>query len=241
MTPVGAHGGQDGGAGVVWQPGDRVLYRFPRLDDPLGPVQPARVIADDGRRLLCWIPGGTEVLAMRLPGGRLQREVALHQRFTLPRTPVRSRWYGGGNLRLVDEHHWSSVWWFFEPDGTFRNWYVNLEVPLGRDHRSVYRVDGALDVAVHPDGRWEWKDEEEAEAMVAAGLLTAGHMRRLRAEGERMIALAEAGRFPFDGTWCDFRPDPAWPVPTLPDDVVPGERTALDGPGSAAPATVSPD
>jgi hypothetical protein len=32
-----------------------------------------------------------------------------------------------------------------------------------------------------------------------------------------MIALAEAGRFPFDGTWTDFRPDPAWPAPTLPD------------------------
>lgn len=25
--------------------------------------------------------------------------------------------------------------------------------------------------------------------------------------------MVEAGAFPFDGTWCDFRPDPAWAVP----------------------------
>jgi hypothetical protein len=34
------------------------------------------------------------------------------------------------------------------------------------------------------------------------------------AEGRRMIARIEAGEFPFDGTWTDFRPDPAWGVPT---------------------------
>lgn len=45
-----------------------------------------------------------------------------------------------------------------------------------------------------------------------------------------MIALAEAGAFPFDGTWLDFRPDPAWPPipPDLPD--------GWDRPRHAAPA-----
>ena len=28
----------------------------------------------------------------------------------------------------------------------------------------------------------------------------------VRAEGQRVIKLAEAGEFPFDGTWCDFAP-----------------------------------
>ncbi|SHF45800.1 DUF402 domain-containing protein [Streptoalloteichus hindustanus] len=211
--------------GPTWRPGDEVLYRLPRLDDPLGPIHPARVVADDGRELVCWVPGGTEVVAMRLPDGKQQRDVPLHERFTTPRRAVRSQWFGGGTLRLVFEERWSSVWWFFEPDGTFRNWYVNLEIPLGRDATGVRRVDGALDVAVAPDGRWEWKDEDEAEAIVDAGLVSRAQMGLLRAEGERMIALAEAARYPFDGTWCDFRPDPAWPVPTLPEGLVPDVRT----------------
>ena len=40
----------------------------------------------------------------------------------------------------------------------------------------------------------------------------------VRAEGARVVKLIEAGEFPFDGTWCDFRPDPQWTVPAaLPD------------------------
>lgn len=33
-----------------------------------------------------------------------------------------------------------------------------------------------------------------------------------------MIKLIEAGAYPFDGAWCDYRPDPTWTVPDqLPD------------------------
>jgi len=39
------------------------------------------------------------------------------------------------------------------------------------------------------------------------------------AEGRRVIPMIEAGEFPFDGTWCDFRPDPSW---TWPDAVPSG-------------------
>ena len=41
---------------------------------------------------------------------------------------------------------------------------------------------------------------------------------RDRAEGERVIARVEAGQSPFDSEWLDWRPDPAWPLPTLPLD-----------------------
>jgi hypothetical protein len=40
---------------------------------------------------------------------------------------------------------------------------------------------------------------------------------RVRQAGKDVIALVEAGAFPFDGSWCDFRPDPSWPP--LPQDL----------------------
>ena len=43
---------------------------------------------------------------------------------------------------------------------------------------------------------------------------------RLRSEGERMIKLAEGGGFPFDGTYCDARPDPEWSLPSLPEELL---------------------
>ncbi|GGM54213.1 hypothetical protein GCM10012275_26630 [Longimycelium tulufanense] len=205
--------------GRVWQPGETAVLRFVRRDGSLGQHHPMRTLRDDGSVLLAWLPVDTEIVGTRLVDGRDQRDASLTERFTLPRERFRSRWHRTSNVRLIDEDSWSSVWWFFEPDGTFHHWYVNLEVPVGRTAHTVDRRDGVLDLRVSPDRGWEWKDEDEAGAAVDAGLFTAAEMAQLRAEGERMIALAEAGRFPFDGTWCDFRPEPGWDRPRLPDAV----------------------
>lgn len=69
------------------------------------------------------------------------------------------------------------------------------------------------------DRRWRWKDEDEfAERIGHPWYWDEAGAAAIRAEGERVIGLAEAGTFPFDGSWTDFRPDPAWTVPTeLPD------------------------
>ncbi|WP_246258511.1 DUF402 domain-containing protein [Amycolatopsis anabasis] len=205
-----------------WQPGETVVERFLRPDGSAGQHHPLRTIADDGRTLLAWIPRGTEIIGTRLAGGRRVREAPLQDRFRLPRESFRNHWRDGGTLRLISEEHWSSIWWFFNAEGEFVDWYANLEIPCGRTATGPDRIDGVLDVVVHPDRSWRWKDEDEAEAALAAGRLTGDQLVRLRAEGARLIALAEAGAFPFDGTWTDFRPDPAWPAPELPASLLEG-------------------
>ena len=73
-------------------------------------------------------------------------------------------------------------------------------------------VDYDLDVVVHPDLTWNWKDEEEFVERLAYPFYWVENEAAVRAEGERLIKIAEAGQFPFDGTMTDFQPDPAWPV-----------------------------
>ncbi|WP_246536295.1 DUF402 domain-containing protein [Saccharopolyspora endophytica] len=199
-----------------WSSGDQVLYSFWRLDGSLGNVHPARVVSDDGEELLCWVLPDTPVRTTTSPDGRHPRELPLAERFSGPRVPALSTWRGTSTLRLVHESRWSSVWWFFEPSGEFRNWYVNLEIPRGRDEYGVRRVDGVLDVEVMADGSWSWKDEDELDDALAAGRFSHAELAKLRAEGEEMISLAKDGAFPFDGTYCDARPDPSWSVPKLP-------------------------
>lgn len=200
----------------VWSTGDQVLYRFWRLDGSLSAVHPARVAESSWDALLCWVLPGTPIRVSSSPDGRKPREMSLVERFSGPRVPAWSTWRNHPTLRLVYAHRWASVWWFFEPDGTFRNWYVNLELPLGHDGGGINRVDGVLDVEVTPDLQWQWKDEDELDAAMSAGRFDSTQLRQLRAEGDRMIALAESGKFPFDGTYCDWRPDPDWTVPALP-------------------------
>lgn len=199
----------------VWVPGQTVVERFLRPDGSIGQRHPLRVISDDGTTLLGWIPAGTAIMGSRLVDGRSMREVPVEQRFRIPREEVPSYWHGSSTLRLVDDRAWSSVWWFFTEDGEFTDWYVNLEIPLGRTESGPDRIDGVLDLVVSKDLGWVWKDEDEADAALEAGRLTREQLAKLREEGERTIALAEAGAFPFDGTWTDFRPDPSWQAPAL--------------------------
>jgi hypothetical protein len=201
----------------IWRAGETVVERFLRPDGSVGQVHPLRTIADDGHELVAWIPIGTKIVGSRLADGRRMREVPVGQRFRIPRVPVPDVWRDQVNLRLITEDRWSSIWWFFEPDGTFLGWYVNLEIPLGRSAHGPDRIDGVLDLVVAPDRSWRWKDEDEALAAVEAGRLTGEQLDRLRTEGERLAALAEAGAYPFDGSWTTFRPEPGEP-PELPDE-----------------------
>ncbi|WP_116051080.1 DUF402 domain-containing protein [Amycolatopsis palatopharyngis] len=205
-----------------WEASSTAVLRFLRPDGSIGQRHPLRVLADDGDTLLGWLPEGTEIIGSGPADGRRLRDVPLEQRFRVPRRFFRDHWRDTSTLRLVSERNWSSVWWVFEPDGTFRDWYVNLEVPLGRTADGTERIDGVLDLVVAPNRTWRWKDEDEAAAAVRAGRITAKQLTALRAEGERLAALAEAGEFPFDGTWTDFRPDPAWPPPALAPEVLAG-------------------
>lgn len=196
------------------------MLSFLRSDASVSQRHPLRVLADDGMELLGWLPAGTEIVGTRLTDGRQVRDAPLGQRFSLPRMRVRDHWRDCSTLRRIREDEWSSVWWFFDASGTFLAWYVNLEIPLGRGSYGPERIDGALDVVVEPNGRWSWKDEDEAHEAVLAGRLTSAQLDRLRAEGERLIERAESGAFPFDGTWTGFRPDPGWPAPRMPRELL---------------------
>ncbi|GAA3578650.1 DUF402 domain-containing protein [Amycolatopsis ultiminotia] len=203
-----------------WEPGQVVVERFLRPDGSIGQHHPLRVVSDDGQVLFGWLPMDTPIVGSRLVDGRKMHEAPLAERFRVPRTPVRDTWHGSSTLRMIPEDTWSSVWWFFGPDGRFREWYVNLEVPVGRTAAGPDRIDGVLDVVVTPGAGWRWDDEDEAEEAVQAGRLTAGQLARLRGEGERIGELADRGAFPFDGTYTDFRPDPDWPAPPLPAGLI---------------------
>lgn len=79
--------------------------------------------------------------------------------------------------------------------------------------------DHALDVVVAPDRRWTFKDEDEfVERTGHPWFWTAEEASDIRAEAERVANLVDEGRFPFDGTWCDFSAPPDWTVPTLPEN-----------------------
>jgi hypothetical protein len=104
-------------------------------------------------------------------------------------------------------HFWNDA------TGRFLCHYVNLQAPLRRSPIGFDSCDQVLDVVVDPDGRWHWKDEDEFEEALEAGLFHPAEAAAIRAEGERVIAqlphLLPTGLEP-------WQPDPSWPLPKLP-------------------------
>jgi hypothetical protein len=111
-----------------------------------------------------------------------------------------------------------SVWLFWDRDWNLITWYVNLQPPFQRTSMGVAVGDYLLDLVVTPGLEWSWKDEDEFEAVCAAGVFTDAERRMIREEGQRMAERIEARGWPFDSEWPRWRPDRSWPVPSLPND-----------------------
>lgn len=182
-------------------------------------VRCCRVISDDDRGLLLWLARGSAMVVEVAVDGRGVREMPFTEWVTLDHKLIPVTWSGPGILKFLpaaEGQH--SVWFFRDAEGDFTNWYVNLEERAIRWDdgalAGVDVVDQDLDVVVAPDRTWQWKDEDEfAERLALPEHYWVPDPDAVWAEGRRVIKEIEAGRFPFDGTWTDFRPDPAWPVP----------------------------
>lgn len=207
--------------GARFAPGRLILHRNVRRGR-IGWVRPARVVSDDERGLLIHIARDSPVANEVTAAGLGMRAMPFAEWIASAYRLRVGRWNGPSVLKFLPVGAAHSVWWFFDDEGRFSHWYVNLEEPGVRwddgDVAGVDMVDQDLDVMIFPDRSWRWKDEEEfLERLAFPAEYWVTDERAVRAEGERVIARAEAGEFPFDGTWCDFTPPPDWNAPdTLP-------------------------
>lgn len=186
-------------------------------DQRLAAVETGRVIRDDEFGLLIWVGPGSAVVRRSTVDGHSVRKMPVVDKMAIPTMLAPYAWTGGGVLILTPPDAAHSVWWFFSSEGEFRGWYVNLESPAIRWEGGIDLQDHALDVWIYPDGSWQWKDEDElAERTGHPAYWGEDEAPAIWAEGKRVVALAESGGYPFDGSWVDFRPDPDWTPTTLP-------------------------
>ena len=200
-----------------FEPGRPVLYRNVAGGGLLA-VRPCRVVSDDERGLLLWLARGSVVGVETAADGRGIRSMPFAEWVRLDHRLVESTWQGPGILKFIPPDVDHSVWLFFDDEGCFAGWYVNLEERAVRwddgDLAGVDTVDQDLDIVVAPDHSWRWKDEDEfAERLALPDHYWVPDEAAVWAEGRRVIKRVEAADFPFDGTWTDFVPDPSWPVP----------------------------
>ena len=202
-----------------WQPG-AVIVQQDYWRHKLVGVRPLTVVEDTATLLALYGPAGAAFLLGRWEGAPNRRQLPLEERVRVylsdeqPALDERtSRFHV---LTLLPQRARHSFKLFWDPDWTFLNWYVNLERPYQRIEGGIIVRDLFLDIVVTPGFEWSWKDEDELEAVCAAGALSEEECRQVWAEGRSMVARIEKRGWPFDTDWPSWRPDPSWPAPAIP-------------------------
>jgi hypothetical protein len=183
-------------------------------------ARPMRVVRDDGDSVALWFPRGTRWMAPTDDPSRPWQE---DRGPRLAECAARCEWrfreleWDVDTLWLMREGEWHAVWVSWLPGGEHWGWYVNLQKPFRRTRRGFATMDLMLDVIVSPDRTWRWKDEDELAIFVERGAFDAGLAHKARAEGLEVARRAESDEPPFSEPWHDWRPDPSWTTPQLPD------------------------
>ncbi len=176
-------------------------------------VRPATVVEDTDELNVLFICAGTPTKeTVNLDGSPIPRALTYTQRFRLEWRLGDGNWGAHQTLLITPPGAAHSIWLFWAETWEFLGWYVNLQEPQARTPVGFDTVDKVLDIWVERDQTWSWKDEDELQEAIALARFSQEEAAELRAEGERVIAA-----WPFPTGWEDWRPDPSWPVPGLPD------------------------
>jgi uncharacterized protein len=198
---------------VRWTPGRAAMVRTVRPNGRVHSVLPVTVVQDDDDVLALYLAPGT-VCKRRAgrrggPRGRLLVEATGgHEDWTWRDHRRLSLWRPGEMFTI-------SLFWR-ESDDRFVDWYVDIAAPIRRTPLGIDTRDLDLDIVIDPDRQWRWKDEDELLWRLESGYRTAEDVAAIRAAGEQALALLAAGDPRFDQRWVAWRPDPAWPLPSVP-------------------------
>lgn len=200
-----------------WKRGSSVTYEYVSLGRTFF-CGPAIVMADDPDRAELFAPTGYRALRRtRADGTPLPRVVSVAEFAHLDHVLTPTWRSSGDGLLVVRSGDLHAVHVAWSASGAVERFYVNLQSPLQRTRTGFATTDHFLDIVVDADRRWRWKDEDELEQAVHVGRMTAHEADAVRAEGERVVAEIEAQCWPFDDSYEGWKPDPAWPVPAIPE------------------------
>jgi len=204
----------------LWRSGTVIVQQEYWRDKLVG-IRPVTVVEDRAVLLALYSPAGAPFRFARWEGGRRQ-DFSIAERMRVYLSPAQQdleeRARRAHVLTLNPPGAWHSFKLFWDREWRLQTWYVNIEAPFQRVDGGIIHRDLFLDIVVTPDLRWAWKDEDEVEALCAAGGLTREECHQVWQEGQRMVARIEGPGWPFTADWPSWRPDSSWPVPEIPLD-----------------------
>jgi len=100
------------------------------------------------------------------------------------------------------EYYWLDRWYnvfrFHEPDGAFRNYYCNINMPPKFEDGVLDYVDLEIDIVVWPDGRQDILDRADFEASAKRFGFTEDLRSKVEKALTEMLTTIGERKFPFE-------------------------------------------
>jgi len=202
----------------MWRPGDVISWRG-IYRGRVWHCQPTILVKDSPEEVVITLLPGTECIAEEsYPKGKKngqRRWYFVNEDWRL----AKYTWQTNRLLLLFEpEKYYSTILFWNHASNGFLCYYINFELPLQRNHCAIDTLDLDLDLIVHPDFTYQWKDEEDYQKAIEHGIISQEWIQGIEAAKPEILDKLEKRHYPFDGSWLNWMPDPDWSAPKLPEN-----------------------
>jgi len=214
----------------LWKPGEVVLLRGIYNQRPWI-VQSTLVVKDSEEEIALALLPGAECI---LPEGYIhERQRPEWNRWEDHRNDTyhmgRYIWHTNRLLILLEPNKYYATIYFWEDQSNrFLCYYINFQLPFVRATTGFDTLDLELDIVIERTYAWRWKDLEDYQDGIARGVLVKQWTDEVEMAKKEVIKKIELRQYPLDGTWLNWRPDPNWHPPRLPENWDEVEFTGLE-------------
>lgn len=202
----------------MWKTGEEIAWRG-IYRDRVWHAQTVIVVKDTAEETVTVLLPGTECMA---PEGYLDGKDSNKRRWHFKEKNWQLETYSWRTNRLLlllePEKYYSIIYFWNHESNEFLCYYINFQLPFQRSHYGIDTLDLDLDLIVHPDFSYEWKDVDDYQKAIEYEIILPGWVQGVEEAKSDIFNTLEKRQYPFDGSWLNWMPDPNWAPPKLPEN-----------------------
>ena len=205
----------------LWNEGDNILLRGV-YNGHATYVKSVRVVKDTPEETVLLIWPGAECA---VPNGYIHHahDTAQWDRWaeTLANTMNLENfiWHTNRFLILLEpEKFYASIYIWEAATDEFLCYYINFQLPYRRSRLGFDTLDLDLDLVIEPTYQWQWKDVDEYEHGIRSGGIKLEWVTEIEHAKKEVFARLENREYPLNADWLNWRPNPNWSAPSLPEN-----------------------
>lgn len=204
----------------LWNEGDSIILRGVYDHHPTY-VQSVRVVKDTPEETALLVLPGAECA---VPSGYIHHAHDSSKWDRWQETMSNSMqlekfiWHTNRFLILLEpEKFYSTIYIWNAASDEFVCYYINFQLPYRRTQLGFDTLDLDLDIVIETSHEWQWKDVEEYEHGIRSGGIQSDWIKNIERAQTEVFTRIENRAYPLNAHWMDWRPDPTWSAPSLPE------------------------